>query len=173
MNSLSLAFAARFRSAVAVLVTFASFMSALMPAYAMDAALNGALPRPLPLLPADNWWNQDIRNWPVDSNSSSYIVFINNGGTRRLHPDFGGNAATAQSPNATYGIPYAVVSNVTNAELKSVQFDYWDESDGVDKNTATSFPFYPFQPRPSLSRTGSRAEIRGTSIFGTARIVTC
>ena len=143
MNFLSFAFAARVKSAVAVLVTSAFLMSAVMPAYAMDAALNGALPRPLPLLPADNWWNQDIRNWPVDPNSSSYIAFINNGGTRRLHPDFGGNAAPAQSPNAIYGIPYAVVSNVTNGDLKSVQFDYWDESDGVDKNTGTSFPFYP------------------------------
>src|SRR4051812_21265284 len=76
MNFLSFAFAARVKSAVAVLVTSAFLMSAVMPAYAMDALLNGALPRPLPLLPADNWWNQDIRNWPVDTNSSSYIAFI-------------------------------------------------------------------------------------------------
>ena len=47
-------------------------------------------PGPLPVFPADNWWNLDIRSAPVDTNSSSYISFINNGGTRRLHPDFGG-----------------------------------------------------------------------------------
>jgi hypothetical protein len=40
------------------------------------------LPQPLPLFPADNWWNLDISNWPVDQNSSNYINFINNGGTR-------------------------------------------------------------------------------------------
>jgi hypothetical protein len=112
----------------------------------MNAARGGALPQPLPLFPADNWWNLDISSWPVDPNSSSYIAFINNGGTRRLHPDMGGNAGSAGDPNAIYGMPYAVVSNVTNADLKSVEFLYWDESDGVDLNTGASFPFYPIPP---------------------------
>jgi len=40
-------------------------------------------------------------------------------------------------------MPYAVVTSVTNADLKAVQFDYADESDGVDHSTNTSFPFYP------------------------------
>jgi hypothetical protein len=101
------------------------------------------LPQPLPLFPPDNWWNLDISNWPVDSNSSSYIAFINNGGTRRLHPDFGGNAGTGFS---IYGMPYAVVTGVTNADLKAVQFHYSSESDGVDHPTNTSFPFYPIPP---------------------------
>ncbi|MEQ1727814.1 MAG: hypothetical protein ABL982_05490 [Vicinamibacterales bacterium] len=51
------------------------------------------------LFPADNWWNQDIRNAPVDSQSSAYISFIGN--SRTLHPDF------APPP---YGIPYISVS---------------------------------------------------------------
>src|SRR5919109_1504633 len=59
------------------------------PAFGMDATIGGALPAPLPLFPADNWWNLDISAWPVDPNSASYISFINNGGTRHLHPDFG------------------------------------------------------------------------------------
>jgi len=59
---------------------------------------------------------------------------------RRLHPDFGGNAGSGY---AIYGMPYAVVTNVTNTDLKAVQFDYADESDGVDHSTNTSFPFYP------------------------------
>ena len=58
-----------------------------------------------PLFPADNWWNLDIRSAPVDANSAAYIAFINNGGTRRLHPDFGGTESTGSVP--IYGMPYA------------------------------------------------------------------
>src|ERR1043166_458407 len=112
-------------------------------AYAMTATRGGALPQPLPLFPADNWWNLDISNWPVDANSANYMAFITNGGTRRLHPDFGGDAGSTQDPNAIYGMPYAIVRNVNAADLKAVQFMYADESDGVDHNTNTSYPFYP------------------------------
>ena len=112
-------------------------------ALGMDATIGGALPTPVPLFPADNWWNLDISAWPVDANSASYISFINNGGTRHLHPDFGGNAPTPQDPYACYGMPYVVVSGVSSADLVPVQFAYSDESDGVDHATDTSFPFYP------------------------------
>jgi hypothetical protein len=128
---------------VTVLIAAVLFAGPLTAAYAMDAARGGALPQPLPLFPPDNWWNLDISNWPVDANSGGYIAFINNGGTRRLHPDFGGNAGTAQDPNAIYGMPYAVVRNIQNSDLKAVEFLYSDESDGVDHVTDTSFPFYP------------------------------
>jgi hypothetical protein len=131
---------------VAVLIAAALFAGPLTAAYAMDAARGGALPQPLPLFPPDNWWNLDISNWPVDANSGGYIAFINNGGTRRLHPDFGGNAGTAQDPNAIYGMPYAVVRNIQNSDLKAVEFLYSDESDGVDHASDTSFPFYPIPP---------------------------
>jgi len=113
--------------------------------HAMDSARGGPLPQS-PLFPPDNWWNLDISSWPVDPNSSSYIAFINNGGTRRLHPDFGGNAGTAQNPNAIYGFPYAVVSNITNADLRTVQFVYAGDSDGVTHPGNISFPFYPIPP---------------------------
>jgi hypothetical protein len=82
----------------------------------------------------------------VDPNSTSFIGFINNGGTRRLHPDLGGDSGTTSDPNAIYGMPYAVVTNVTPGDLKAVEFLYWDESDGVDLNTGLSFPFYPIPP---------------------------
>lgn len=122
-------------------ITLLSFLSApVLPALAMDAQLGGPLPQPLPLFPATNWWNLDISNWPVDQNSANYINFINNGGTRRLHPDFGGNSGTG---NGIYGMPFAVLSNVNSSDLKPVQFQYWDESDGVDLQTGVSFPFYP------------------------------
>ncbi|MGE5852436.1 MAG: hypothetical protein ACM35E_04775, partial [Deltaproteobacteria bacterium] len=132
--------ARRLPSLVAIVTLLAFQTSSLSIAWAMNAARDGALPQPLPLFPADNWWNLDISSWPVDSNSASFISFINNGGTRRLHPDFGGNAGSGY---ASYGMPYAVVTSVTNADLKAVQFDYADESDGVDHFTNTSFPFYP------------------------------
>jgi hypothetical protein len=94
-------------------------------------------PGPLPVFPADNWWNLDISAAPVDSSSASYISFI--GGTRTLHPDFGGE----ESPGsvAIYGMPYAIVSD-TQAP-KAVTFQYWDESDGVDMSTGQGIPFYP------------------------------
>src|SRR5229473_3966968 len=73
--------------------------------------VEGAAPTvPLPLFPSNNWWNLDISSAPVDSASASYIAFINNGGTRHLHPDFGGDAPTQQDPYGIYGMPYVVVS---------------------------------------------------------------
>src|SRR5262245_20343494 len=131
-------------SAIAALTMVAFLVGSTLPTLAIDALRGGALPQPLPLFPPGNWWNLDISNWPVDVNSPSYISFINNGGTRRLHPDFGGNDGTQYG---IYGMPYTVVGNVTNAELKAVQFQYWDESDGVDLNTGVSFPFYPIPPQ--------------------------
>ena len=96
-------------------------------------------PEPLPVFPSDNWWNLDIQSAPVDPGSASYIAFINNGGTRRLHPDFGGEASPGSE--AIYGMPYAVVDSTQPKQ--AVTFQYWDESDGVDYATALGIPFYP------------------------------
>lgn len=135
-----------YKSFVSLVIAFTFLIANSAPVLAMNSARGGALPQPLPLFPVDNWWNLDISSWPVDPNSASYIAFINTGGTRRLHPDLGGDAATAGDPYAIYGMPYAVVSTVTNADLKAVEFLYSDESDGVDPNTGVSFPFYPIPP---------------------------
>jgi hypothetical protein len=56
-----------------------------------------------------------------------------------MHPDFGGEV----SPGSVqiYGFPYAVVDGSTT--LRAVQFQYADESDGVNHTTNQSFPFYP------------------------------
>ncbi len=96
-------------------------------------------PGPLPLFPADNWWNADISSAPVDSNSAAYIAFINNGGVRKLHPDFGGEV----SPGSVdvYGMPYAIVDG--NQPKQAVTFQDWDESDGVDYSTGQGVAFYP------------------------------
>jgi hypothetical protein len=109
----------------------------------MTATLVGALPQGAALFPADNWWNLDVSTWPVDLASPSYIQFVNNGSTRLLHPDLGGNAGSSSDPFAAYGMPYVVVSGVTPADLVAVDFLYSSECDGVDHQTDTSFPFYP------------------------------
>lgn len=73
------------------------------------------------VFPADNPWNQDISNLPVDPNSANLIAGM--GLTRSLHPDFG--TVYAGAPN---GIPYIVVSG-TQARVP-ITFDaYGDESD--------------------------------------------
>ncbi len=111
--------------------------SALCPA--TTPALGAAVRGPAPLFPADHWWNVDIRSAPIDARSADYIAFINNGGTRRLHPDFGGEVSPGSV--AVYGMPYAVVDA---SQLKSaVSFLYADESDGVDPATGAGLPFYP------------------------------
>jgi hypothetical protein len=116
-----------------VWVVFLAFTSILSAAN----TIGGALPGPLPLFPADNWWNLDISSAPVDPASASYVSFI--GPTRRLHPDFGGDVSPCSVE--IYGYPYAVVDNAVT--LKAVQFQYSGESDGVDHATNRSFPFYP------------------------------
>ena len=101
------------------------------------AERNGPLPGPLPLFPPDNWWNQDISQAPVDPRSNELISFIGPGDG--MHPDFGGT----ESPGSQYiyGIPYVVVGG--DQPKVAVQFDYDDQSDGVNHQTGQSYPFYP------------------------------
>ena len=113
----------------------------------------GTVPQPVPEFPANNWWNTDISKAPVDPNSANYIHFV--GGTRQLHPDFGGNASYG-GPNATYGFPYVVVDGVAGTgksppPLQAVQFGYSDQSDGVNHTTDTAFPFYPIPPEATTT----------------------
>ena len=130
------------------LTLLAFLTSSAVPAAAvMSATQGGALPQPLPLFPADNWWNLDISAWPADANSQNYINFV--GVSRQLHPDFGGRDTSTQY--GIYGMPYAVVTGVTDVDLKAVQFQYWDESDGVNLNTGVSFPFYPIPPLAAVN----------------------
>ena len=113
------------------------FVAGLALPQSTSPVANGPLPGPFPLFPATNWWNLDIRSAPVDRNSAIFIAFI--GASRRLHPDFGGDAS-ASGPDI-YGMPYAVVG--ATQPMKAVHFVYSSESDGVDHATDQSFPFYP------------------------------
>ena len=86
------------------------------PELGIGASLKGKRP-----FPADNAWNEDISNSPVDPNSDSIIAGIGN--NTNLHPDFG--TVWNGAPN---GIPYVVVSGTQ--PLVPTIFDWYeDESD--------------------------------------------
>src|ERR1700730_17657784 len=77
---------------------------------AMGATQGGPIPVPLPLFPANNWWNTDISAAPVDANSSAFITFINTNNMgmpviRHLHPDWGGDVGDG----SLYGFPFILV----------------------------------------------------------------
>ncbi len=96
-------------------------------------------PPPLPVFPADNWWNQDISAAPVDPNSDNYIAFVANGRQLHPHPDFGGTVSRGSV--AVYGFPWAIVDG-TQRKV-AFKFTYADESDGVNHQTGKPFAFYP------------------------------
>src|SRR5258706_12326962 len=125
-----------------LLVISLLFVSIPLPA----ATQGGAIPVPLPLFPANNWWNTDVSNAPLDANSANFIQFI--GLTKGLHPDFGGDAGGGD----VYGFPFILVDG-TQAK-KTVTFtDFGDQSDGVDHDTNQSFPFYPI-PDEAITMNG-------------------
>lgn len=81
------------------------------------ADLNGFRP-----FPADNAWNTDISDLPVDPNSASFIAFI--GATAPLHPDFGAGLYAGK----TIGIPYQV-EDATQPKVAVKIVAYKTESD--------------------------------------------
>ncbi|HVT75386.1 MAG TPA: hypothetical protein VHD87_00035 [Acidimicrobiales bacterium] len=83
------------------------------------------------VFPADNPWNTDISNYPVDPNSANYIASI--GASTNLHPDFG-----TSWDGAPIGIPDVHVG--AGQPLVPVSFDYADESD------AGPYPIPPNAP---------------------------
>ena len=90
--------------------------SAAIPDLGPGASLHGKQ-----VFPADNAWNLDISNAPVDPNSNNLIASI--GTTATLHPDFG--TVYNGAPN---GIPYIVVPG--SQSLVPISFTaYGDESD--------------------------------------------
>jgi hypothetical protein len=115
----------------------AALAAALATTVLAASTLGGVIPGPLPVFPRDNWWNLDISAAPVDPNSAGYIAFV--GATRPAHPDFGGDVSAGSV--GIYGFPYAVVDGTV--ARRAVQFQYADESDGVDHSTNQSLPFYP------------------------------
>lgn len=66
------------------------------------------------IFPANNWWNTDISNYPLDPLSSKYIAAL----PGNLHPDFG------EDPH--YGIPFNIVPSTQ--KKVPVTFGYSSQS---------------------------------------------
>lgn len=66
------------------------------------------------IFPANDWWNTDISNYPLDPLSAKYIAAL----PGNLHPDFG------QDPD--YGIPFNIVPSTQ--KKVPVTFHYGSES---------------------------------------------
>ncbi|MFL6244606.1 MAG: hypothetical protein ACJ74H_01175 [Thermoanaerobaculia bacterium] len=121
------------RFLIAVLVVF--------PVIAFAATQGTPIPVPLPLFPANNWWNLDISNAPVDDDSDDYINFLGGIG-QNAHPDFGGD----DGEGGVYGFPYIVVDG--SQTKKTVDFVlYPGQSDGVGQ------AFYPV-PNEAINTLG-------------------
>ena len=86
-----------------------------------------------PVFPADNPWNQDVSNLPLDPRSADYIRSI---GAGDLHPDFGGGGQ--------YGIPFSVVP-ASQPKVPITFTAYGDESDPGP---------YPIPPGAALEGNG-------------------
>jgi len=100
--------------------------------------------------PADNWWNLEVDNAPVDAGSDSIIATIESyDGTKgRMHPDF--------TPD--YGIPYCVVGDETprvNVEMRNT-----GESDTSDPDGVSGYPI------PAAAITDGRYLENGTGRSG-------
>src|SRR5215472_4619309 len=93
-----------------------ALLAAVSTAQTMTPRLEGGLPGPDLRLPT-NWWNTDVSAAPVDPGSDAFVAYINNGGSRPLHPDFGG---TLSDGIHIYGFPYIVVDG--NQPPLAVQF---------------------------------------------------
>ncbi|KAA0255472.1 MAG: hypothetical protein EDX89_05245 [Acidobacteria bacterium] len=89
---------------------------------------------PLPqMFPADNWWNVDVSQAPLDPQSAAFLSFI--GTSKGLHPDFGGDSDPFPE---IYGMVYVTVPG--SQPLEPVAFDYADESDTGAPGRPAGYP---------------------------------
>lgn len=119
----------------------------------------GPLPQPLPLFPADNWWNQDISQAPVDPNSAAFMAWI---GNKRVHPDWGASANEPSDPTATYGMPYVSVPG-TQPLVPVSWVAYGDESDNGAPGRPPGYPI-PVEARhtPGYVEGGQPASVNAS-----------
>ena len=113
-----------------------ALVAAVSPARAQPA---GPLPQPLPLFPADNWWNADVSQAPLDPDSAAFIAWI---GNKRVHPDWGASAGDPSDPTATYGMPYVSVPG-TQPLVPVTWAAYGDESDDGAPGRPPGYPIPP------------------------------
>ncbi len=103
----------------------------------LAAQPGGPLPTPLPLFPADNWWNADVTAAPLDPQGGAFLDFI--GRNRGLHPDFGGNADDFPE---IYGLVYVSVPG--SQPLVPVTFvEFGDQSDDGAPGRPAGYPIPP------------------------------
>jgi len=101
------------------------------------AQVGGPLPQPLPLFPADNPWNADVSQAPLDPAGDAILDFIGRG--RRLHPDFGGDAEDFPQ---IYGMPYVSVPG-GQPRVPVTFVEYGDESDAGAPGQPAGYPIPP------------------------------
>lgn len=126
---------------VPVVLALASVFLAAASAQAPGPTINEPLTG-RQVFPADNWWNLDVSQAPVDARSAEYIDFVsgrtasNPSAVRRMHPDFG---------PPPYGMPYVVVPG--SQPLEPVAFvAYGDESDAGAPGRPPGYPI-PLEAR--------------------------
>jgi len=118
-------------------VVAASVLAASLVAAPLAAQPGGPLPAPLPLFPADNWWNADVSAAPLDPQGGAFLDFI--GRSRGLHPDFGGDADDFPE---IYGMVYLSVPG--SQPLVPVTFvEFGDESDSGAPGRPAGYPIPP------------------------------
>jgi hypothetical protein len=99
------------------------------------------------MFPADNVWNTNISQLPVDPQGAEWMASMDSA-TTNLHPDFG----PSDDPTNPYGIPFTVVS--PTQPLVNLTFQYASESD------AGPYPFGPETPiEGGAQSTGDRHAI--------------
>ena len=118
------------------------------PTVAQPPGYPQALPAPLPLFPASNWWNVDISSAPADTAATTdFLEFVPP--TTGVHPDFGGVVDPGDPGNPeVYGMVYFTVPG--NQARVPVTFDIASQSD-------TGWPGVPSgYPIPSAAITQPR-----------------
>ena len=116
-------------------LVLAATMLAVVPRSVRAAAVPGSTCN---LFPADNVWNTDISQLPVNANSTTWLGSTGGNSGRLLHPDFGG---------PPYGIPYNIAGN---SDLHyNFNLQYWDESDPPVSSQQPQGP-YPVPSNPQI-----------------------
>ena len=114
------------RAAVALLLATGMISGGMMLVAAAPLPASAGTPLPgapnCPMFPADNVWNTNISQLPVDPHSAAWMASMDSS-TTNLHPDFGPSG----DPSNPYGIPYTVVPPAQ--ALVNVSFQYSSESD--------------------------------------------
>jgi hypothetical protein len=115
------------------LSAFAAILCVIAVTVSAQVVRDGPLPTPLPLFPADNWWNVDISAAPVDANNAGFVAYI---GGEGMHPDFG---AEGDVEPEIYGIPFISVPGTQ--PLQPVTWTTnWNQSDEAAPCRSSGYP---------------------------------